>query len=49
MSCTDNPRMNYNTDFYKKYKLNTMIENLYSKFYKNNLLDSSKLINCFIK
>ncbi|KAE9542805.1 hypothetical protein AGLY_002716 [Aphis glycines] len=44
MSCTDNPRMNYNTDFYKKYKLNTMIENLYSRFYKNNLLDSTKEI-----
>ncbi|XP_025193402.1 UPF0764 protein C16orf89 homolog [Melanaphis sacchari] len=40
MSCTDNPRMNYNTDSYKMYKLNKMIKNLYSKFYRNNVLNS---------
>ncbi|XP_026807095.1 UPF0764 protein C16orf89 homolog [Rhopalosiphum maidis] len=44
MSCTDNPRMNYNTGFSKTYKLNIMIENLYLKFYKNNLLDSTRKI-----
>lgn len=42
MSCTENSRINYNTHFYKMYKLNKMIGNLYVKFYKNNLMDSSK-------
>ncbi|XP_003245325.1 UPF0764 protein C16orf89 homolog [Acyrthosiphon pisum] len=44
MSCTEHSRINYNTRFYKMYKLNTMIRNLYVKFYKNNLMDSMRTI-----
>ncbi|CAI6342790.1 unnamed protein product [Macrosiphum euphorbiae] len=44
MSCTENSRINYNIRFYKMYKLNTMIRNLYVKFYKNNLMDSMRTI-----
>ncbi|XP_015371024.1 PREDICTED: UPF0764 protein C16orf89 homolog [Diuraphis noxia] len=44
MSCYKNSRIHSNAGFFKIYKLNVMIRNLYVKFYKNNLMDSTRTI-----